>query len=119
MESPDARAILEDAIQPMVESGVDTLVLGCTHFPFVMPLIQEIAGEGVSAIDPAPAVAKRVAALLEESDLLAADYGTESRIVFATSGDKEAFRRSLKLLLGMDADTLQLVWSGDKIIQKR
>ena len=43
----------------MLEHDIDQLVLGCTHYPFVIPLIQQIAGPGVRVIDPAPAVARR------------------------------------------------------------
>jgi len=118
LESPEAHAILEDAIRPMVESGVDKLVLGCTHFPFVLPLIQEIAGDSVEAIDPAPAIARRVASLLEQDNLLAPEGNPEAGITFATSGDTEAFRKSLKHLLGLDAEICQLDWSEGGIISR-
>jgi glutamate racemase len=53
----------------MVEQGVDTVVMGCTHYPFVIPLIQEIVGPSVQVIDPAPAVARQTGRLLEEHGL--------------------------------------------------
>ncbi len=59
------RQILEDALLPMLAKNIDTVVLGCTHYPFVIPLIQQIVGENVRVIDPAPAVAKQTARLLE------------------------------------------------------
>ncbi len=59
------RKILKDALQPMLEENIDTVVLGCTHYPFVIPLIQEIVGEFVRVIDPAPAVARQARRLLE------------------------------------------------------
>jgi glutamate racemase len=49
----------------MLAQGIDTVVLGCTHYPFVIPLIQEIVGPGVRVIDPAPAVARQVGRVLE------------------------------------------------------
>ena len=67
LESAETRRILENAIQPMIAQGADTLVLGCTHFPFVLPLIREIAGPQVTVIDPAPAIARRTAFLLQEN----------------------------------------------------
>jgi glutamate racemase len=64
------RRILETAIQPMLSEGVDTIVLGCTHYPFVIPLIKEIAGPGVAVIDPSPAIARQTQRILEEKQLL-------------------------------------------------
>ncbi|OJX41205.1 MAG: glutamate racemase [Chloroflexi bacterium 44-23] len=51
------RAILEKALIPLLTKNIDTVVLGCTHYPHVIPLIKEIVGENVNVIDPAPAVA--------------------------------------------------------------
>jgi hypothetical protein len=61
--------ILENALQPMLAAGIDTVVMGCTHYPFVIPLVQQIAGPGVRVIDPAPAVARQVGRLLRERGL--------------------------------------------------
>jgi glutamate racemase len=78
LDAPETRAILESALLPMLEKNIDTVVLGCTHYPFVIPLIEQIAGENVRVIDPAPAVAKQVKRLLEAGGLLSqqADEGT-------------------------------------------
>ncbi|MEK6751981.1 MAG: glutamate racemase, partial [Chloroflexota bacterium] len=65
LESNTTRAILEDALTPMLEKNIDTVVLGCTHYPFVIPLIEEMVGEHVRVIDPAPAVSRQVRRLLE------------------------------------------------------
>ena len=65
LDSPITRGILEKALNPMLKQGIDTVVLGCTHYPFVIPMIQEIAGPSVRVIDPAPAVARQAARLLE------------------------------------------------------
>lgn len=51
------RTILENALLPLLEKEIDTIVLGCTHYPYVIPLIKQIAGPNVKVIDPAPAVA--------------------------------------------------------------
>jgi glutamate racemase len=67
LDTPRTRRILEDALKPMLAQGIDTVVLGCTHYPFVIPLIQEITGPGVRVIDPAPAVARQVSRLLEST----------------------------------------------------
>ena len=103
--------ILEKALHPMLEQGIDTVVLGCTHYPFVIPLIQEIVGPQVRVIDPAPAVARQAARLLEVRGLLnpgqAAPAGQ-----FLTSGDPAALQAVLPQLIGFEAKVAQLTWSS-------
>ncbi len=70
LDSQETRSILNRALAPMLREDVDTLVLGCTHYPFVLPLISEIAGPEVSVIDPAPAVARQTHRVLMEQNLL-------------------------------------------------
>ena len=110
LESPATRLILENAIKPMLAQGADTLVLGCTHFPFVLPLIREIAGPDVKVIDPAPAIARRTAYLLEQSAItIAAD--PEERPVFATTGDTVKFKNVIRILLNIETEPIQLTWN--------
>ncbi|WP_031437322.1 glutamate racemase [Methylobacter tundripaludum] len=74
------RILLERYVLPLLERGADTLVLGCTHYPFLAPLIRQIAGPGVAVIDSAAAVARQLRRRLEVADLLAdgARVGGES-----------------------------------------
>jgi glutamate racemase len=60
LESDATRALLIQYIAPLLASGVDTIVLGCTHYPFLDRVIREIAGENVSVLDPAAAVARQL-----------------------------------------------------------
>ncbi len=60
-EAPATEALLRRVLDPMLAKGVDTLVLGCTHYPFAAPIIRRIAGPKVAVIDPAPAVARQAA----------------------------------------------------------
>ncbi len=69
LDGPATRQILEEALLPMLAQGADTVVLGCTHYPFVIPLIQQIVGPRVRVIDPAPAVARQVRRILEVQGL--------------------------------------------------
>jgi glutamate racemase len=75
LDGPAPRSIIERGLAPLLERGVDTLVLACTHYPFVIPLIREIAGPKVDVIDPAPAIARQTARLLAEHGLAAAVEG--------------------------------------------
>jgi glutamate racemase len=71
MDAPATAVLLHKILSPMLAAGVDTIVLGCTHYPFVAPLIQQITGPDVTVIDPAPAVARQTERLLRERALLA------------------------------------------------
>lgn len=102
LDSPATRQILEDALSPMLAQGIDTVVLGCTHYPFVIPLIQSIVGPAVRVIDPAPAVARQVKRVLEanlrvlvSSDLVSAD---SNDLRYLTTGDPLAFKQLLHKL---------------------
>lgn len=100
LTGPRTRAILEAALAPMLARGMDTVVMGCTHYPFVIPLIQEISGPKVRVIDPAPAIARQTARLLEAHGLWVADTASPGPIRFCTTGQPEAFRALLPRLLG-------------------
>ena len=104
--------ILEDALRPMLEKNIDTVVLGCTHYPFVIPLIEEIVGENVRVIDPAPAVARQIERLLQTQGLRSSS-GTIGDIKFYTSGDPNALRSLLPLLLGELGNIQKVQWLED------
>jgi glutamate racemase len=85
---PEAERLLRQYLDPLLEKGVDTLVLGCTHYPFLGPLIQKIGGPGLIIIDTGAAVAKQTARVLEQQRL--ANPGLKpGSDTFYTSGDPE------------------------------
>jgi len=114
LDAPATRSILEQALRPMLERGIDTVVLGCTHYPFVIPLIQSIVGAEVRVIDPAPAVARQVARVLDGSGGGAAAGGSGT-LRFFTSGDPAALARLLPRLLGDSGPVQRVAWEGYKI----
>ena len=124
LESSETRRILEEALRPMLEQGIDTVVLGCTHYPFVIPLIQQIAGQGVRVIDPAPAVARQVQRLLVASNLLELDSRMKVDLLqkpqhllqIITTGDPARLESMLPGLLGEKAPVESLTWKGAKLI---
>jgi len=110
----ETRAILTRALEPMVNAGVDTIVMGCTHYPFVIPLIHELAGSQLRIIDPAPAVARQVRRVLEANNLL--NPGSDVAMVrFVTSGDVAQFQQALHLLIGVEAPVEKAFWQGEEI----
>ena len=70
LDGPEVESTVRASVQPLLDEGADIIVLGCTHYPFLRPVIQRIAGDSVRIIDPAPAVAKRTADVLLERGLI-------------------------------------------------
>ena len=69
-DTPEAEATVRAAVEPMLARGADQIVLGCTHYPFLTPVLERVvAGRGVAIVDPSPAVARRVAQLLDDCGL--------------------------------------------------
>jgi glutamate racemase len=115
LDGDETRRILEDALRPMLEKNIDTVVLGCTHYPFVIPLIEEIVGEKVRVIDPAPAVAKQAKRLLEAGGVKN-DSSARGDVKFYTSGDPKVLKSLLPVLLGEDGDALTLSrWEVERV----
>jgi glutamate racemase len=117
LDGMSTRMILENALFPMLERNIDTVVLGCTHYPFVIPLIEEIVGDKVRVIDPAPSVARQAKRLLEAQGML---NPSEARgdIRFYTSGDASTTMQSmLPMLLGEDGAVESVAWKSDKEIK--
>jgi glutamate racemase len=112
LESNATRTILEDALYPMLAKNIDTVVLGCTHYPFVIPLIEQIVGENVRVIDPAPSVAKQAKRLLEAKGMKSQMLGHAS-VRFFTSGDSSKMKTVLPILLGESGEVESVIWKND------
>jgi glutamate racemase len=112
LEGMETRAILEAALRPMLDSGIDTVVLGCTHYPFVIPLIERIVGQSVRVIDPAPSVARQVERLMDAAGMRNPS-AERVRVQVYTSGDAAAVKSLLPKLLGETGEVTRLVWEGD------
>ena len=116
---PETHSILRAALEPMLAQGIDTVVLACTHFPFVIPLIQQIVGPSVRVIDPAPAVARQTERLLEGGEMLNHDHRS-AHIEFYTSGDPRQLEAMLPALLGRGGEVKALAWVTDRqVIEAR
>jgi glutamate racemase len=115
LEGDATRAILEDALRPMLDQGIDTVVLGCTHYPFVIPLIEQVVGRNVRVIDPAPAVAKQAKRLLQAQGIKR-PAGERAEIRLYTSGDVDSLASLLPKLLGESGTILPVSWVDDQHI---
>lgn len=81
------RALVQRYVAPLLERGADTLVLGCTHYPFVEKLIREAAGPTVKLVETGDAVARELKRRLTMSQLLASGSSPQGTEEFWTSGD--------------------------------
>ena len=94
----ETRELVGRYVRPLLERGADTLVLGCTHYPFLRPLIAEAAGPGVNLIDTGEAVARQVVRRLPEKLLGRMDATPDEH--FWTTGDASTARRIMSQLWG-------------------
>jgi glutamate racemase len=113
LEGRETYNILRRALTPMLVEKIDTVVLGCTHYPFVIPAIRTITGLQVRVIDPAPAIARQVGRLL-------AQHGSQNaaqhrgQTTFLTTGELHKFQRLLREL-DFQGDSRSLAWIGSEI----
>ena len=100
--SPALHALLESYLQPMLDAGADTLVLGCTHYPFLTSTIREIAGDRLAIVDTSDAIARQLARVLDERGLRATPGHAAPPRLCSTS-DGRQLRALASALLGIDA----------------
>ncbi len=117
LDSERARQAVESYLAPLLAAGIDELVLGCTHYPFLCPLIEQIAGPTVEIIDPAPAVARQTERVIGE---LGHTAHTSPQHRFYTTGDPARFRDLLRLLISVEADVCHACWiEDDRLVAAR
>jgi len=104
LSGPATRALVEQYVVPLIAQGADTLVLGCTHYAFLTPVIREVVGDGVAILDPAPAVARELRRRLDEAGLLTDAEAVADRdaVAFWSSGDLDAATRVIGELWAPD-----------------
>lgn len=103
LQSADTARLLRQYVEPLIAEGADTLVLGCTHYPFVRPLIEEIAGRiasrPIAIVDTGEPVARQLVRLLAERGLLR-EHG-QGTVAGFTTGSETALRTAFSRLLGL------------------
>jgi glutamate racemase len=117
LDTSATRKILEDALLPMMDKNIDTVVLGCTHYPFVIPLIQEIVGEKVRVIDPAPAIARQTERLLGAQNIRN-NSDQVGHVKLYTSGDPQTVRTVVFKLLNTDLEVWPVTWENEQTVMK-
>ncbi len=99
LTGPATRQAVREYVQPLLGEGIDTLVMGCTHYPFLAPVISDYVGPGVTLVDPAEETVAELIGLLEMKSLLA-DNGAAYRRSYFVSGNPEYFYKLGRMLVG-------------------
>ncbi|KVP48217.1 glutamate racemase [Burkholderia ubonensis] len=101
--SPALRALLDGYLQPMLDAGADTLVLGCTHYPFFTETIRDLVGNRLTIVDTSDAIARQLARVLDERGLRAPAGTRAAPPRFCSTSDGRQLRALASTLLGLDA----------------
>lgn len=106
--SEEAHTLLDTYLAPLIDSNVDTVVLGCTHYSLLTDTIKAIVGEGITVIDPAPAVARQAVRKLDGA------IGAGGHTEYLTTGDAVHFAHQIFALRGADAsvETVEVATGG-------
>ena len=111
LDGPEAETTVRKSLLPLLEAGADTIVLGCTHYPFLLPVMRKIAGPAVRIIDPAPSVARHLIYVMVQEHLLSeveATYALAKVIELAEAADRGIKNAGIP----KDPD-IELISSGD------
>ncbi|MBR8317182.1 glutamate racemase [Burkholderia dolosa] len=101
--SPALRALLADYLHRMLDEGADTVVLGCTHYPFLIATIRDIVGDRLSIVDTSDAIARQLVRVLDQHDLRAPDDTRAAPPRFCSTGEGRQLQALASTLLALDA----------------
>jgi glutamate racemase len=111
-ESTEAYDVVSQELQPLHGTNIDTLILGCTHYPLLTPLIQEVIGNNVQLISSGSETAREVSTILYHSHLLnQSDERAEH--LFFTTGTKEAFQKVANKLFQQNIEKIEVIQLSD------
>lgn len=80
LSGSEAEVVVKASLGPLLSAGADIIVLGCTHYPFLLPVLQKVAGPDIRFIDPAPAVARQLVHVLERGGMLSAGEASSALV---------------------------------------
>lgn len=105
-------AVAEEYLAPLIAADVDTLVLGCTHYPLMSAAIQRVVGRDVALVSSAEETANDVYDLIVAEDLVRQDASRPTYRFEATGGSRDEFLRLASRFLGPEVSTVELVETG-------
>lgn len=103
LSGSEAEDVVKASLGPLLSVGADIIVLGCTHYPFLLPVLQKVAGPDIRFIDPAPAVARQLVHVLERDGMLSAG---EASSALARNASAVPSSPHVKLLSSGDPEPL-------------
>jgi glutamate racemase len=104
--------LAESYLAPLNAAGVDTLVLGCTHYPLLTGLLSVVMGDSVTLVSSADETAKDVYRVLLAADLLRSDDSSAPHHVFRATGESASFLRSSARFVGPDIGVVAATRGG-------
>jgi glutamate racemase len=107
LQGQTTRELVGQYVSSLLDKGADTIVLGCTHYPFLLELIRDIAGKHVTIIDTGKAVAKEVSRRLGSEHLLC-DKNKTGKEIFFTTGEPEKVKEILVCLWDTSVEVLEI-----------
>ncbi len=107
LDTPQTKALVRQYTAPLLAEGADTIVLGCTHYPFLKEVIQAIVGEEIALIDTGAAVAKQLKRQLEEKGLLS-NRKENAEVHFWTNSEVENSKQVIEKLWGYQVEVHRL-----------
>lgn len=105
--TPKAYEVVRSSLAPLLEEDLDTLILGCTHYPILAPVIQDVMGEKVKLISSADETAREVSTILFHKNLLSQKFERPKHLFF-TSGDQHRFKLMAERWLDMPVNVVQV-----------
>lgn len=100
LAGPNTRKAIAEYVGPLMDEGIDTLILGCTHYPFLSKAIRDFVGPAVNLVDPSDETIDEVQGLLASRDLLSSSTRRDGCHEFFVSGQNESFFKVGKQLIG-------------------
>lgn len=94
--SEEIRTLLKQLLEPMLKAHIDYLVLGCSHYPYLIPILKEILPENVTIIDSGEAVARQTKTVLEKNSLLKEDKSILEKPIFYSNSDTKVLSELLE-----------------------
>ena len=102
LTGPHAEQVVKASLKPLMDEGADTIVLGCTHYPFLLDTIRKITGPEITVIDPAPAVAKHLVDVMNEDGIKMTPGGkpgvSHDKVILLASGSDQNLKSAFENL---------------------
>ncbi|CAH2716299.1 MULTISPECIES: glutamate racemase [Neobacillus] len=107
-DGPIAERIVDEALKPLLNQNLDTLILGCTHYPLLEPLIKDVMGDSVNVISSGDETAREISAILQYNGLLETSE-IEPEHEFYTTGSRRIFAKIASQWLGIPINNVKMI----------